>query len=247
MTVDGGYRPPRVLARAGVPLRIVFDRREAGRSGGRVERIGWEDYARQGLALLDQLGVDQADLLGGCVGCSAALTLAVAHPERVRRLVLFSPAGGARYRLAQQARFAQHGAYVRRHGLAAVVDLAGAEGRSFSQDPRVGPWAPVLRSDAAFATHFASQDPDRYLTTVSAMSRLLFDRDTVPGAEPEDLLLLDRPALIVPGDDPSHAISAARYLHECLPRARYWDVAVPEQTEGAVSDQLVRFLADAGG
>jgi hypothetical protein len=62
------------------------------------------------------------------------------------------------------------------------------------------------------------------------MVRGLFDRDTAPGAEPEDLLRLDVPALIVPGKDESHATSAARYLEECLPNATYWDVAVVDQT-----------------
>ena len=36
MVVDGGYHPPRVLARAGMPLRIVFDRREDNACSERV-------------------------------------------------------------------------------------------------------------------------------------------------------------------------------------------------------------------
>ena len=74
------------------------------------------------------------------------------------------------------------------------------------------------------------------------MARALFDRDTAPGAEPEDLLRLDIPALIVPGRDASHATSAARYLEECLPRAEYWDVAVAEQTEENVPARMLDFL-----
>ena len=58
------------------------------------------------------------------------------------------------------------------------------------------------------------------------MRDALFDRDTAPGAEPEDLMRLDIPALIVPGHDAAHATSAARYLEECLPRAEYWDAPV---------------------
>jgi pimeloyl-ACP methyl ester carboxylesterase len=74
------------------------------------------------------------------------------------------------------------------------------------------------------------------------MARLLFDRDTVPGPEPEDLLLLDVPALIVPGQDDSHAPSAARYLQECLPHAQYWDVPVAEQTEESAPSRVLEFL-----
>jgi hypothetical protein len=54
---------------------------------------------------------------------------------------------------------------------------------------------------------------------LAVMCRALMDRDTAPGAEPEELLRLEIPALIVPGRDPSHATSAARYLEECLASA----------------------------
>jgi hypothetical protein len=73
------------------------------------------------------------------------------------------------------------------------------------------------------------------------MVRALFDRDTAPGAEPEDLMRLDIPALIVPGRDAAHATSAARYLEECLPRAQYWDVPVEQQTEDNVPKRVIEF------
>src|SRR5262249_50305100 len=103
---------------------IAFDKRESGRSGGRVERLTWEHYARQGADLLDPLGIDRARVIGGCIGCSIAITLAATEPERVERLVLYSPAGGPRYRITQHRRFAEHGAFARHEGLAALVELA---------------------------------------------------------------------------------------------------------------------------
>ena len=221
---------------------ITFDRRESGLSGGRVERIGWAHYVSQGVGLLRHLGHDRAFLMGGCVGCSSALALAVAYPSMARGLVLYSPAGGPRYRITQHARFAEHAAYVRANGLAAVVDLARGTDLSFTKDPRVGPWVTVIRTDEAFAEEYASHHPGRYLLTLAAMSRLLFDRDTVPGAEPEELMALDVPALIVPGQDSSHAPSAARYLQECLPRAEYWDVPVAEQTADTAPTRVFDFL-----
>ena len=80
---------------------------------------------------------------------------------------------------------------------------------------------------------------------IVAIRRHLFDRDSAPGAEPEALLALDVPALVVPGRDKSHATSAARYLEECLPRAEYWDVAVADQTETSVPPRLLEFLGRA--
>lgn len=222
---------------------IVFDRRESGRSGGRLERLSWNGYVRQAVALLDHLDVERAHTMGGCVGCSTAAALAVAHPHRVSSMVLFSPAGGYTYRAAQHQRFHHHLGFVAEHGLRAVVDLARESGAGFSKDPRVGPWAAVLRSDDAFAEHYAATDPARYATIVSGTSRLLFDRDTVPALEPEDLSVLDVPALVVPGEDASHTRSAARFLQECLPHAEYWDAPVAAQTPSASQERVLDFLS----
>jgi len=65
------------------------------------------------------------------------------------------------------------------------------------------------------------QDVDRYLAFVSVSCQSLFDRDAIPGAEPEELLALTLRALILPGHTDFHATSCARYLEECIPGADY--------------------------
>jgi pimeloyl-ACP methyl ester carboxylesterase len=226
---------------------IIFDRRETGQSGGRVESVSWAHYVAQGKGLLDHLKIDRAHLMGGCMGCSPVLAFGVAHPGMVLSMLLYWPVGGAKYRLSSQQRFAEHLAFVHQHGLDKVVALAIEGGKPFGADPRGGPWASVIRNDPAFAGAYAAQDVNRYKLIVTGMMRRLFDRDTAPGAEPEDLLRLDIPALIIPGHDASHATSAARYLEECLPGGEYWDVAVAEQTEQRTSARLLEFLAAASG
>ena len=221
---------------------IIFDRRETGQSGGRVERVTWLDYARQGKGLLDHLSIASAHLLGGCMGCSPVLAFAVAFPERVQRMVLYWPVGGPKYRMSSHTRLADHLAFVQKNSLDAVVALVQSEGKAFGADPRGGPWASVIKHDAAFADQYRALDPDEYAQIVASLRHTLFDRDTAPGAEPEDLMRLDIPALIVPGHDASHATSAARYLEECLARAEYWDVAVDDQTEATVPARLLSFL-----
>jgi pimeloyl-ACP methyl ester carboxylesterase len=180
--------------------------------------------------------------MGGCIGCSIVAAFAVAQPERVSSMVLYSPAGGPRYRMTQRARFAEHLEYVAQHGLGAVVALAASGDESFANDPRVGPWASVIRTDAAFADEYARLDADSYRTIVDELARTLFDRDTVPGAEPEELMQLQIPTFVVPGQDANHATSAARYLEECLPRSEYWDVPVDEQTEATAPARVLEFL-----
>ncbi len=224
---------------------IMFDRRECGQSGGRVERVTWAHYVAQGRGLLDHLGISRANLMGGCMGCAPLAAFAVAYPQMVARMVLFWPVGGAKYRISSHQRFTEHLDFVRGAGLAGVVALIRKEGKPFGADPRGGPWASVANRDAAFAAAFAGQDRDTYVRICQDMRDALFDRDTAPGAKPEDLMRTDIPALIVPGHDAAHATSAARYLEECLPRSDYWDVAVDLQTEDATNTRVIEFLGHA--
>ncbi|MFL6928345.1 MAG: alpha/beta fold hydrolase, partial [Xanthobacteraceae bacterium] len=98
---------------------IVFDRRECGQSGGRIERVTWAQYVAHGKGLLDHLNIQRAHLMGGCMGCCPVMALAVAHPQAALSMVLFWPVGGAKYRIAAHQRFAEHLAFVQQHGLAA--------------------------------------------------------------------------------------------------------------------------------
>lgn len=222
---------------------IVFDRRECGQSGGRVERITWAHYVRQGKGLLDHLKIERAHLMGACMGVCPVLAFAVAHPEATLSMILYWPVGGAKYRIRGHQRFADHLAFVQQHGLAEVVSLVRKEGKAFNADPRGGPWASVIKRDRAFAESYAKFDLEEYKRIVDGMRRALIDRDTAPGAEPEDLLKLEIPALIVPGRDESHTTSAARYLEECLVKAEYWDVLPEAQTEAGAPARVMDFLS----
>ena len=221
---------------------IVFDRRESGESGGRVEYITWGSYVRQGKGLLDHLGISRAHVMGACMGCSPAMALAVAHPGMTQSLILFWPVGGAQYRINSHQRFAEHLKFLDERGLDGVVSLVTSDGKPFNQDPRGGPWATVLKRDPDFARAYVRRDLEEYRRIVTATRDTLFDRDTSPGAEPEDLLRLNIPALVVPGRDKTHATSAARYVEECLPQAEYWDSPVAEQTEQTAPPRLLEFL-----
>jgi len=143
------------------------------------------------------------------------MAFAVAYPQATKSLICWWPVGGAKYRIRAHERF-----------------------KAFKADPKGGPWAAVVQRDKQFAAEFAKTK--NYEQIVDQMCRNLFDRDTSPGAEPEQLMKLDIPALVVPGKDDSHATSAARYLEECLPRAQYWDVLPEAQT----AERVLQFLLD---
>src|SRR5437762_3581787 len=246
-TTQGVYAKTKILDHLSKKYScIIFDRRECGQSGGRVERVTWSDYVAQGKGLLDHLNIKRAHVMGGCMGCSPVTAFAVTYPEATISMILYWPVGGAKYRINSHRRFAEHLAYVQEQGLEQVVSLVSKEGKTFNADPRGGPWATTIRNDRLFAESYSGQNVDGYELIVAAMARALFDRDTAPGAEPEDMFALNIPALIIPGSDASHATSAARYLEECLPEAEYWDVSVAGQTEDTVPPRLRQFLDTHG-
>jgi pimeloyl-ACP methyl ester carboxylesterase len=222
---------------------IIFDRRETGQSGGRVEVLTWARYVAQGKGLLDHLKISRAHLLGACMGCCPVVAFAVDYPEAVLSMVLYWPVGGAKYRINNHQRFANHLDYIEQHSMAELAATAISTGKTFGEDPRGGPWASVLRRDRAFAEAFGTLDREHYKRIVSDSSRALYDRDTAPGAQPEELMSLDIPALVIPGKDASHATSAARYLEECLPESEYWDVPPEGQTEATAPPRVLEFLA----
>jgi pimeloyl-ACP methyl ester carboxylesterase len=221
---------------------IACDRREAGQSASRVEKLTWAAYADQAKGLLDDLGVTSAFIMGSCLGASPVIAFAARYPEVCPGLVSAQPSGGVKRRLTAHRYFNPHRQYAQDNSLAAVVEHARVKG-SFPQDPEAGPWAAVIAHDACFAEQFVQQDLDCYLALLSVSCQSLFDRDTIPGAEPEELLALKLPTLILPGHTDFHTTSCARYLEECSSGADYWDVHLESQPPDHIRDRILDFLA----
>jgi pimeloyl-ACP methyl ester carboxylesterase len=219
---------------------ILYDRRECGQSGGRVERLSWATFTRHGKALLDSLKIDSAWIMGGCMGCSVAAAFGVHYPQTTRGLLLHWPVGGNRWKANSQARFMRHYEFAKQNGLKGVVERA-QDKKNFWLDPEAGPWAGAIAREQEFAERFVKRDLEHYLGMVITSGRTLFDRDTATGAEPEELIGIKAPSLVIPGDDQSHATSAAHYLRELLPRGEFWHVLPPQQTTQTVVDRILEF------
>jgi pimeloyl-ACP methyl ester carboxylesterase len=191
------------------------------------------------------LKFDSAWIMGGCMGCSVALGFGVRYPRAVRGLLLHWPVGGYRWKANSLDRFTRHYSFAKHNGVEGVIERARG-GKSFWMDPEAGPWATVIARDAAFAEEFAAQDLERYLAIIANTGRGLFDRDTATGAEPEEVMGIKVPSLIIPGDDASHATSGAHYLRELLPRADFWNVMSPEQTTQRVCERILEYCRQHG-
>jgi pimeloyl-ACP methyl ester carboxylesterase len=217
---------------------IVYDRRETGGSGGQIEPLSWSLCARHAKGLLDHLGVERTFLLGGCVGCSVALALAAEFPERCRALMLHWPVGGFHWLSRGRANFTRHLAFAREHGLEGVAELARRSGM-FWTDPDAGPWSSLLASDRAFAESFVRQDLDHYLQIVAQSRDSLFSDTLPPGATCEQLVAMNVPAFIMPGNDALHTASCAQVLRELMPQAKLSSLKLSQQNAATI-DQWIR-------
>lgn len=216
---------------------IAYDRREAGESGGRIEALSWEAYARHAVALLDHLKIDKAFIVGGCMGVSVALAIGARHPQRVSALLLHWPVGGYRWMIKARGNFDRHLDFLEAQGFAGVVARAKQSGL-FWNDPEAGPWSAPVRNDAGFAECYAGQDAAKYRAIVEQSRDNLFS-DTMPsGATGEELLAMKLPAFIMSGDDASHSASSAMALRELLPDARMSPLMPPAQNAATVSAWL---------
>lgn len=230
-----GFQPLETLAHN---FRVItYDRRESGKSGGRIEPLTWQAFAQHAKSLLDHLGIADAFLLGGCIGCSVGLAFAADFPERCRGLLLHWPVGGFRWLSRGRASFDRHIAFTLEHGLTGVVERA-RQSEFFWTHPEAGPWCSVIASDPAFAESYVRQDLDCYLQVVAQSRDNLFSDAMPSGATGPQLMAMNVPAFIMPGDDASHSASCAQILHELIPQATLSSFG-PRQQNAASMEQWV--------
>ena len=219
---------------------IAYDRRESGLSGGRVEPLSWELYVQEAKGLLELAGAAQAHILGSCMGAALALAFAVRHPQACKSLLLHWPVGGYRWMMKGHTFFARHVDFVRANGLAAVVARA-AQGENFWLDPEIGPWGSPAAVYQDFGLELSKYEVKKYVEIAERSRDALFN-DTMPsGASGAELMKIETPSFILPGNDSSHAYSASLALKELMPNAELWDVLPDRQNGRNTLEEILRF------
>ena len=230
-----GFKPTERLTR---DFRLItYDRRESGNSGGRIEPLTWMAFARHATDLLEHLGIEKAFMLGGCIGSSVALALGAQSPDRCRALLLHWPVGGFRWLDMGRANFNRHIAFAREYGLRRVAEQASQSG-IFWSNPEAGPWSSVITSDDSFAQTFVSQDLDHYLDIVAQSRDNLFSEIMPSGVTSSQLITMQIPAFVMPGDDALHTTSSAHVLRELMPHTKLSRLT-PRQQNAASIEQWI--------
>ena len=93
--ISGRYMVPTAELLADEFRTLVPDLPGFGRSIDPDHALTIPELADSAAAFLDEVGVERATVLGNSLGCAVLAAFAHRHPERIERVVMVSPAGGA--------------------------------------------------------------------------------------------------------------------------------------------------------
>lgn len=197
-----------------------------GHSPLSADRLTVGGAGRAVLALLDELGVARAHIAGSSLGGAVALWLALHHPDRVDKLVLYR----VNYRKTET-------------GHAGTRELA---------DPAY--WQRVGMARMLSKAHEPQGGPEAWQKVIARVAEALDPTDTDHAHTPDDLARFDHPTLIVAGDrDPLAPLDDLMAMARALPNAGLW--IMPYTTHvtaantwrvAAFAQELQRFLQGRG-
>jgi pimeloyl-ACP methyl ester carboxylesterase len=193
-------------------------------------RHTWAQYANDIIMLLDHLGVERAVIGGAGIGTTISLRAAVAHPSRVKALVLISVEDieDDEAKAAEIQFMDDFAARVRNEGIEAA-------------------WAPIL-PDLAPIIEIMVRDaiPRSNPASIAAAAHIGCDRSF---RNVEELAVITVPTLVIPGMDHRHPVALAEAIAKVLPRGHLapitlsTDVRTIEEFGDAFAPVIREFLA----
>lgn len=205
---------------------IGMDQRYAGKSLAPLTPFSYEQALGDQLAVLDELGVASAHVMGGCIGCAYALNLLDQAPARISAAVLQDPVGLDESNSMDTFydMFNDTIRVTRAEGLDGVI-AAALEQPIFMMKNAGGPWAQRLHDDEEFRAALLSLRREAYIALVVDF------RDGIwPPGSPYftvNELAVQRiadPILVLPGSDAFHPTGIARKICADAQNAHCLDV-----------------------
>lgn len=205
----GLFKPP-----PGLRL-VAFDARAHGKTTpvGPLEKLCFQTFGEDLLALMDHLGLREAILGGISMGAALALHFTLRWPERVRALVLSRPAWLETPLPWNVKMFTLISTLLRQHG--AVQGLVEFK-RSPEYADTLARWPDVA---ASFAQQFLNERAEE---TALKLGRIIQDS---PHPDRAAWACVRVPALVLGSErDPVHPIEYARELAHALPTAEFREI-----------------------
>jgi pimeloyl-ACP methyl ester carboxylesterase len=84
---------------------IIFDNRGVGKTTTGTKPFSVQQYVNDTVGLLDALRIQKADVLGFSQGSFTAQQLAISHPEKVNRLILYAASCGGKESIPPSSEF----------------------------------------------------------------------------------------------------------------------------------------------
>ncbi|GAA2448263.1 3-oxoadipate enol-lactonase [Streptomyces pulveraceus] len=205
---------------------IALDPRHVGGStAAPFEPFSYERNAADIQAVLDELGVDQAHVVGAGTGTAQAWRLVHDAPARVRSVVSQEPVGldDSNTLGTFLGEYDEAMRLARAEGLEGVIAAAEAQAR-FTGGSGVGPYAARLNADPAFRDEILTLRRERYIVSVVRYRDGVWPQGSAYFSVPEEWMTgFPSPLLILPGNDPLHPEGVAKRLASEVPDARLLD------------------------
>ena len=213
---------------------ILVDLRGVGGSGGTTPD-SIEAMAEDAVAFLEALGLPTVDLLGFSLGGAVAQVIVQRRPDLVRRVILAgtAPAG-------------DQGAAATGAVLQAALEKAGAQGKHPKHFLFFSPTATSQAAADAFLARLdeRTQDRDAPVTNETIGAQLTALAKWEQGASPDGLANVDKPVLVVNGDDDTMLPTISSFhLAQLLPDAEL--SIYPDSGHGGIFQYHDLFVAQA--
>jgi pimeloyl-ACP methyl ester carboxylesterase len=225
---------------------VLHDRRNTGASdividGDEGEEAIWADDLYE---LLGQLGARPAFVGGASSGSRTSLLFYLRHPEAVRGLMLMQCTGGA----FAAARLPEnyYGQFIRaaqQGGMEAVCQTEAYKER-IAANPSNGPRLMAMK-------------PERFIAVMQRWLDVFLagPKEPLLGVSAEQLRSIKVPAIVIPGNDLTHAAVSGRAAQALIPGSELFELPIKHQDvpvityaelkaqhEPAIAAAFVRFL-----
>lgn len=228
---------------------IGMDQRHCGQSKTALEAFSYDKAMLDQIAVLNDLGIQRAHMMGGCIGCAYALRMADQAPARVAGVIMQDPVGLDETNSPETFydMFNPTIRLCRAEGLEAVIESAQRD-PIFMQNNEAGPFAQRIHDEPLFADAVRSIRREGYIALVVEFRDGMWPAGSPFFAVNEVAVRrTNSPMLVIPGADPFHPTGIGHRICNEAPNARCLDVDArsPEKLSDTL-DAIRQFMREHG-